>query len=91
MSRSGASSLPAQDGFAYKTPKPPSCCKCPSRPMSKAEISFFLQDTIKSAYTSFPDSSCCELKVRGHDIRGIATSMLMWKNCSVPTMLRAAC
>ncbi|MPC76282.1 hypothetical protein E2C01_070691 [Portunus trituberculatus] len=51
--------------------------KCPSRPMSKAAISFFLQDTIKSAHASFPDSSCRELKVRAHDIRGIATFMLM--------------
>ncbi|MPC61835.1 hypothetical protein E2C01_055911 [Portunus trituberculatus] len=65
--------------------------KCPSSPMSKAAISFFLWDTIKSAHASFPDSSCRELKVRAHDIRGIATSMLMWKNCSVPTILRAAC
>ncbi|MPC24918.1 hypothetical protein E2C01_018012 [Portunus trituberculatus] len=61
--------------------------KCPSRPMSKAAISFFLWDTIKSAHAS----SCCELKVRAHNIHGIATSMLMWKNCSVTTILRAAC
>lgn len=64
--------------------------KCPSRPMSKAAISFFLRDTIKSAHASFPDSTCPEIKVRAHDIRGIATSMLMRKNCSVPTILRAA-
>ncbi|MPD02569.1 hypothetical protein E2C01_098160 [Portunus trituberculatus] len=65
--------------------------KCPSRPMSKTAISFFLRDTIKSAHASFLDSSCRELKVRAHYIRGIATSMLMWKNCSVLTILRAAC
>ncbi|MPC97527.1 hypothetical protein E2C01_092845 [Portunus trituberculatus] len=65
--------------------------KCPSRPMSKAAISFFLWDTIKSAHASFPDSSCRELKVRAHDICGIATCMFMWKNCSVPTIFRAAC
>ncbi|MPC41220.1 hypothetical protein E2C01_034807 [Portunus trituberculatus] len=59
--------------------------------MSKAAISFFLWDTIKSSHASFPDSSCHELKVRAHSICGIATSMLMWKNCSVPTILRAAC
>ncbi|MPC68305.1 hypothetical protein E2C01_062503 [Portunus trituberculatus] len=59
--------------------------------MSKAAISFFLRNTIKSAHASFPDSSCCELKVRAHDIRGIATSTLLWKNCSVLTILRAAC
>ncbi|MPC82668.1 hypothetical protein E2C01_077347 [Portunus trituberculatus] len=65
--------------------------RCPSRPMSKGAISFFLQDIIKSAHASFPDSNCRELKVRAHDIRGIATSMLLWKNCPVPTILRAAC
>ncbi|MPC58186.1 hypothetical protein E2C01_052181 [Portunus trituberculatus] len=64
--------------------------RCPSRPMSKGAISF-LRDIIKSAHTSFPDSSRRELKVRAHDIRGIATSMLLRKNCSVPTILRAAC
>ncbi|MPC21703.1 hypothetical protein E2C01_014697 [Portunus trituberculatus] len=51
--------------------------KCSSRPMSKAAISFFFQDTIKSARASFPDSSCRKLKVRAHDIHGIAISMLM--------------
>ena len=64
--------------------------KCPSRPMSKAAISFFLRDTIRSAHVSTPDSTCHEIKVRAHDIRGIAASMLLWKNCSVPTILRAA-
>ena len=64
--------------------------KCPSQPMSKAAISFFLRDTIKSAHASVPDATCLELKVRAHDIRGIATSMLLWKNCSVPTILKAA-
>ncbi|MPC98634.1 hypothetical protein E2C01_094010 [Portunus trituberculatus] len=59
--------------------------------MSKAAISFFLQDTIKSAHAFFPDSSCHELQVRAHDIHGIATSMLLWRNCSVPTILRVAC
>ncbi|MPC59487.1 hypothetical protein E2C01_053507 [Portunus trituberculatus] len=67
--------------------------KCPSRPMSKATISFFLQDTIKSAHASFPDSSCRELKIIADDICGIVTSMLMWKwkNCSVSSILRAIC
>ncbi|MPD02935.1 hypothetical protein E2C01_098544 [Portunus trituberculatus] len=65
--------------------------RCPSRPTSKGAISFFLRDIIKSAHTSFPDSSCRKLKVRAHDIHGIATSMPLWKNCSVPTILRAAC
>ncbi|MPC68399.1 hypothetical protein E2C01_062599 [Portunus trituberculatus] len=59
--------------------------------MSKAAVSFFLWDTIMSAHASFPDSSCRELKVHANNISGIATSMLMWKNCSVPTILSAAC
>ena len=60
--------------------------KCPSRPMSKAAISVFLRNTVKSP----PDSTCPEIKVRTHDIRSIAASMLMWKNCSVTSILRAA-
>ena len=64
--------------------------KCPSQPMSKAAISYFLRDTIKSAHDAISDSTCLEIKVKAHDIRGIAASMLLWKNCSVPSILKAA-
>lgn len=61
----------------------------PSRPMSKAAISFLLRATIKEAHAAFPDSAGPEFRVRAHDVRGIATSMLLWKNCSIPAILRA--
>ncbi|XP_045129198.1 uncharacterized protein LOC123514973 [Portunus trituberculatus] len=64
--------------------------KRPSRPMSKAAISYFLRDTIKSAHEAISDSVCLEVNARAHDIRGIAASMLLWENCSVPTILKAA-
>ncbi|XP_045130668.1 uncharacterized protein LOC123515846 [Portunus trituberculatus] len=63
----------------------------PARRMSKAAISFFLRDTIKTAHESFPEELGPLFKVRAHDIRGIATSMLLWKNSSVASILEAAC
>ena len=57
--------------------------RCPSRPMSKAAVSFFLRDTINSAHEAVSDSTCRELKVRAHDIRGVAASMLLWMKCPV--------
>ena len=59
--------------------------------MSKAAISFFLQDTIKTSHESFPEEFGPLLKVRAHDIWGIATSMLLWKNSSITSILEAAC
>ena len=62
-----------------------------TRPMSKAALSFFLRETIRTAHNSFPDSLCTPLKVRAHDLRGIATSMLLWKNSPIASILDAAC
>ena len=59
--------------------------------MSKAALSFFLRETIRTAHDSLPDSLCTTLKVRAHDIRGIATSMLLWKNTPITSILEAAC
>ena len=62
----------------------------PDRPMSKAAISF-LRDTVRAAHASFPENLCPLFKVRAHDVRGVATSMLLWKNCSIASILEAAC
>ncbi|MPC58490.1 hypothetical protein E2C01_052496 [Portunus trituberculatus] len=59
-----------------------------SRRMSKIVI--FLWDIIKEAHASIPDSTCLKFKVWAHNIHDIAISMPMWKNCSVPFILRAA-
>ena len=61
-----------------------------ARPMSKSALSF-LRETIRTAHNSLPDSLCTPLKVRAHDLRGIATSMLLWKNKPVASILEAAC
>ncbi|KAK3892123.1 hypothetical protein Pcinc_004090 [Petrolisthes cinctipes] len=63
----------------------------PKRPMSKAAISFFLRDTIKTAHESFPEDLGPLFKVRAHDIRGIAALMRLWKNSSIASILEAAC
>lgn len=65
--------------------------RSPNRPMSKAAISFFLRDIIKESHQSFPVELGLLLKVRAHDIRGIAASMLLWKNSSISSILEAAC
>ena len=46
------------------------------RPLSKSALSFFLRETIKVAHASIPEEHCPLLKVRAHDIRGIATSVI---------------
>ena len=63
----------------------------PCRPLSKAALSYFLRETIKSAHASLPEHLCSEIKVKAHDIRGIATSMLWWKNKPLSSILAAAC
>lgn len=63
----------------------------PSRPISKAAISFFLRETIKFAHASLPDECCPAIRVRAHDIRGIATSVLWWRNKPMSAILEAAC
>lgn len=61
------------------------------RHLSKAALSFFLRETIKAAHESLPEQDCTAIKVRAHDIRGIATSVLWWKNKAMSTILDAAC
>ena len=43
-----------------------------NRPIPEAAISFLLQDTIKTAHSLFPEDLTPLVKVRVHDIRGIA-------------------
>ena len=62
----------------------------PSRPISKAALSFFLRDVIKSAHASIPASSCSELKIHAHDVNEVAVCILMRTNSSIPSILRAA-
>ena len=43
---------------------------------SCAAISFLLKQLIKSAHKDFPDHLAPPLKVKAHDVRGVATSLL---------------
>ena len=61
------------------------------RPLSKSALSFFLRETIKFAHASLPDECCSALRVRAHDIRGVATSALWWSNRPMSAILDAAC
>ena len=63
----------------------------PGRPLSKAAISFFLRQLIRSAHGDFPDSLAPTLRVRAHDIRGVATSLLWSLNRSVSDVMAVAC
>lgn len=59
--------------------------------MFKSTISFIFWDIIKSSHASFPKDLGPLLRVWEHDIRGIATSMLLWKNWSISSILEAGC
>ena len=63
----------------------------PSRPLSKAALSFFLRQLIRSAHKDFPDHLAPALRVRAHDIRGVATSLLWSLNRAVSDVMAVAC
>ena len=63
----------------------------PSRPISKAAISSFLREVIQYAHKNFPDHLAPTLKVKAHDVRGVATSLLWTKNRSIADVMAAAC
>ena len=74
------------------TPRPRNLFVTPSdktRPLSKNALSYLLQDTILEAHRSLP-TDLLPLKVRAHDIRGVATSLNLWRDTSVMAMLHAA-
>ena len=61
-----------------------------SRPLSKNALSYLLKETILQAHRSLPENLLMPLRVRAHDIRGIATSLNLWRNKSVESILNAA-
>ena len=62
----------------------------PSRPLSKNALSFLLKETITEAHQSLPEDMLQTLKVKAHDIRGIATSLNLSRNHCFSTILEAA-
>ena len=61
-------------------------CKCPSRAMSKSNISYMLREVIVQSGAS----SQCGQVPRAHSIRGIATSSAFFRNWSLRSVLEAA-
>ena len=62
-----------------------------TRPMSKAAISFFVRHLIKVTHQDFPDRLASLLKVRAHEVRAVATSLLWNTNRSLSDVMAAAC
>ena len=62
----------------------------PSKAMTKNGISFFLRDIIKKAHCWISEDMYSSLKVRAHDIRGVATSVRFQKNMSIADIIQSA-
>lgn len=60
------------------------------RAMSKGAMAFFLKDTIRRAHEQLQEDMLITLKVKAHEIRGVATSFRFYKNLSVPDLINAA-
>lgn len=75
------------------TPKPRNLFVSPSdrsKPLSKNALSYLLRETILQAHQSLDEDHMRPLRVRAHDIRGIAASLNLWRNRSVSSVLEAA-
>ena len=59
--------------------------RCPTRPLSKNAVSFFLRDVISSAGASGPEVG----RLRAHDIRCVSTSVAFHRNWSVSAVLES--
>ncbi|MPC61735.1 hypothetical protein E2C01_055810 [Portunus trituberculatus] len=61
-----------------------------AKPLSKNALSFLLKEIILQAHESFPEEFQQPLKIRAHDIRGIATLLNLSRNHSFMAILEAA-
>lgn len=59
--------------------------------MSKAAISFFIRQVIRSAYETFPDSLANVFKVKAYDVHNVATSLLWNTNRRLSDVMEATC
>ena len=64
--------------------------RVPSRPLSKNAISFFIKELIQEAHRELNEDHLAPLKVRAHDVRGVATSLSFASNLSLSSILEAA-
>ena len=60
--------------------------RCPSRPLSKNAVSFFLRELISAAGASRPEVG----RVRAHEVCGVSASVAFHRNWSVSAVLEAA-
>ena len=51
-------------------------------------ISFWLRSVISMAHASASEEDCCALRVRAHEVRKVATSLLFKRNCAVHQVLK---
>ena len=61
-----------------------------SKPLSKNALSSLLRETILRSHQELSEDHLPLLKVRAHEIRGIAASLNMWRNKSLSSVLEAA-
>ena len=60
------------------------------RALSRQAVSFLISKTIAMTHESFRDEDCKVLKVNAHQVRGVATSLNVWRNKQVCRVLDAA-
>ena len=57
--------------------------------VSRNTISFWVQSVISFAYSSVSEEDCRALRVRAHEVKKVATSLLFKRNCAVHQVLKA--
>ena len=58
--------------------------------VSKNTISFWIRQVIRSAYEGTSEEDRALVKVKAHEVRALATSLLFRKNCSIEDVMSAA-
>ena len=56
--------------------------------VSRNAISFWLHSVISSAHSFASEEDCRSLRVRAHEVRKVATSLLSKRNCTVHQVLK---
>ena len=62
----------------------------PTLPMKKNAISFFIRKLIIQAHSSIEEDLLPPLRVKAHDVRGVATSLSFLSNLSLDSVIEAA-
>ena len=62
---------------------------CRKKRVSQSAISFCLQSVNHHTYVSAFDEDCQALRVKAHEVRKVATSLLFGRNCATHQVLKA--